>query len=64
VPDRLVLLHGFNLGAGILYAICLGILGGLWLNILYRLCLGILYGLCGRDPRPCMFAGRPSLELT
>ena len=65
VPDCLALVYGSNLGSGILLCgICLGILDGLWLNILYRLCRGILYGLCGRDLRPCIFAGRPSLELT
>ena len=72
VPDLSVLLHRSNLGLGILYRICSGILSGicagildrLWLDILYRLWLGILSGLRGRHVGPCIFAGRPSLELT
>jgi len=72
VPHRSVLLHRSNLGLGILYrifsvipsGICLGILDRLWLDILDGLWLGIRYGLRGRHVRPCIFAGRPSLELT
>jgi hypothetical protein len=63
VPDLSVLLHRSNLGLGILYRICSGILNGLWLGILDGL-WGILYGRRGRHVRPCIFAGRPSLELT
>jgi hypothetical protein len=80
LPNRSALLRGSDRGSGIGYGICscilsgvcLGILDGLRLNILYRLrlsilyrlCRGILDGLCRRDLRPCIFAGRPSLELT
>jgi hypothetical protein len=72
VPHRSVILHRSNLGLGILYRICsgilygscLGILNGLWLGILDGLRLGILDGRRGRHVRPCIFAGRPSLELT
>jgi hypothetical protein len=47
-PDLPVLLHGPDL----------------WSGILCGLRLGILYGLYGSDRCPCIFVGRPSLELT
>jgi hypothetical protein len=46
-PDVSVLLHGPDL----------------WSGILHNLCWGILYGLYGPDLCPCIFLGRPSLEL-
>src|SRR5260370_28192349 len=45
--DMSVFLHGPDLCSG----------------ILHFLCLGILYGLYGRDLYPCIFFGRPGLEL-
>ena len=47
MPDVSVLLHGLDLCSG----------------TLHDLCLGILYGLYGLDLCPCIFPGRPSLEL-
>src|ERR1700681_3324334 len=47
MPDVSVLLQGPDLCSG----------------TLHDLCLGILYGLYGPDLCPCIFLGRPSLEL-
>ena len=54
VPDPSVLLHGPD-RLGIFHNLC-------W-DILHDLCLGILYGLYGPALCPCIFLGRPGLEL-
>ncbi len=41
----------------------LGIFHNLRWDILHDLCLGILYGLYGPALCPCIFLGRPGLEL-
>ena len=46
-PDVSVLFHGPDF----------------WSSILHNLCWGSLYGLYGPDLCPCIFLGRPSLEL-
>ena len=55
VPDPSLLLHVPDLCPRILCDLGLGILSGL--------CLGILYRLYALDLRPCIFLGRPGLEL-
>ncbi len=60
------ILLGPDLRSRILHAPDLVLLRGpdLRSGILYERRLGILYGLYGSDLRPCIFVGRPSLELT
>ena len=54
-PGPSVLFRGLDLGRGILH----NLYRGRWLG-LYR---GSLHGLCGLGLRPCIFLGRPGLEL-
>jgi hypothetical protein len=57
------LLHDPERWSGILRSRCLGILRSLRRSILRDLWRAILKGLYGRDIRPRIFLGRPSLEL-